>query len=201
LDRLEAEKLASRVPLRVHLNVGYWLDNSALVAEEVEDARGFPLTRLERLGAGLNHADRVLMGLGLEGEFALVRPFVEWGLGIPVERQSFRCAPSRIAPGERCLNDVGFSAWPSTLTLGARVYPAGAFNVLGAADIGTSGTATFAAELSPTLPWTAWLGLGHTFDTSVPWVEGGYHRRRSAHVIDGLAPGVPGMMRATADWK
>jgi outer membrane protein OmpA-like peptidoglycan-associated protein len=157
-------------PLRVLVNAGYFLDDSGTLIEKVETARGAPITRVERFGLGINRVDQVELGLGVEGLVDVVRPFVEWNLGVPFNRQRYTCLDHAQFPGDRCLGkDHSFSAIPSTLTLGARTTPwlAGLTGTL-ALDIGTSGTSNFIEELAPTLPWDLWLGIGYAFDAAPP---------------------------------
>jgi hypothetical protein len=150
---------AHRVPLRIMLNVGYLLDNGGEIAD------GSALSRLDRFGAELNSVDQLPLRLGVEANFKYVRPFLEWGVGIPIDRQGSTCQSSTLEAGDHCLKDVSFSAWPSVLTAGARVYPGlTGLSISVAADVGTGGTSKFAAELAPTPPWLLWLGLGYGFD-------------------------------------
>jgi hypothetical protein len=150
---------AHHVPLQVTLNVGYLLDNGG------EIAKGATLSRLDRFGAELNSVDQLPLRLGVEANFKYVRPFLEWGVNIPIDRQSVSCKSSALDAGDQCLKDASFSAWPSVLTAGARVYPGLAgLSISAAADVGTGGTSKFTAELAPTPPWLLWLGLGYGFD-------------------------------------
>jgi hypothetical protein len=150
---------AHRVPLRVTLNVGYLLDNGGEIAD------GSALSRLDRFGAELNSVDQLPLRLGVQANFKYVRPFLEWGVGIPIDRQGSPCKSSTLDAGDHCLRDASFSAWPSVLTAGARVYPGLAgLSLSAAADVGTGGTSKFTAELAPTPPWLLWLGLGYGFD-------------------------------------
>lgn len=196
LSSLNFRELTRRnVPLHLHFNVGYFLDNSAAVVSDVESRRraaqpgfdpatcssgGAPdprcyleVTRGERFALGVNRQDRVNMNLGLEAELPFVRPFVEWQVGIPVNRQGYQCydagglaGPGGASDDDGCLANVGFSALPSTVTLGARILPpVRGVSALLAFDIGTSGTSTFVRELSPTLPWNFYFGAAFAYDT------------------------------------
>jgi outer membrane protein OmpA-like peptidoglycan-associated protein len=165
------------VPIRLHLNLGYMFDNSASLVEDVEnqraasnDIRGQRVTRVERFGLGVNRVDQMLFGFGVEGMFPVVRPFIEWNLGVATNRQGYACDPSKAgAVGDLCLHDADFSGMPSTLTLGLRVYPfLKGLEAMAAFDIGTSGSSTFVEELAPTPPWNLWLGVGFAFDAQEP---------------------------------
>lgn len=171
---LDLRATGPKLPLLVHLNLGYRLDNSGSIVEDVEKGRGRPISRIERYGLGISRVDYVEMGLGVEGLFApgggfrSLRPFLEYTLDAPVNRQGYTCAPGLSAPGDRCLGDSsGFRSSPSRLTLGARANPwlKGLTTTL-AFDIGVSGTSVFLEEVTPQAPWTLWFGVGYSFDTA-----------------------------------
>jgi outer membrane protein OmpA-like peptidoglycan-associated protein len=164
-------------PLRVHVNLGYLFDNSQSLVEGVEadrrrvrDLRGARITRIERFGLGINRVDQFSANLGVEGMFPMIRPFAEWGLGVPVNRQGYQCDPQGARRrGDFCLAEAVFSDLPSTLTLGFRVYPVlKGFQAMAAFDIGTSGYGSFLEEIAPTPPWNLWLGVGYGFDAEEP---------------------------------
>jgi outer membrane protein OmpA-like peptidoglycan-associated protein len=164
-------------PLRVHVNAGYMFDNSQSLVDDVEDERrrvrdlrGARITRIERFGLGINRVDQFSANLGVEGMFPVIRPFVEWGVGIPINRQGYACDKAAAARrGDYCLAEAVFADLPSILTLGARFYPVlKGFQAMAAFDIGTSGHASFIEELAPTPPWNLWLGLGYGFDAEEP---------------------------------
>ena len=158
------------LPLRLTTNLAYFVDNSGSLLENTEHDRGARVTRFERFGLGANRVDQVELGIGVEATLPFVRPFVEWNLGIPTNRQSYRCNKREHYSGDQCLaNDDRLSAFPSMLTLGARAFPVAKGLALTAAiDIGTSGTSNFIEELAPTLPWDLWLGFGYAFDLVEP---------------------------------
>ncbi|HEU4406384.1 MAG TPA: OmpA family protein [Polyangiaceae bacterium] len=169
---LDLRATGPRLPLLVHLNLGYRLDNSGAVVEDVEANRGRPVSRIERYGLGVSRVDSFEAGLGVEALFApgggvrSLRPFVEYTLDAPVNRQGYTCAPARSAPGDQCLgNSSGLRSTPSRLTLGARANPwlKGLTATL-AFDVGVSGTSLFLEEVVPQAPWTLWLGVGYAFD-------------------------------------
>jgi len=148
------DALAKSLPFRVHLGLAYLLDNTGVLVRDVERERGVPITRVERYGLGINKVDRVTASLGAELLAGHVRPFVEYGLAIPVRRNSSAC-PS----DEPCRASV--AAMPSQVTFGARVAPydseVGAVSFLIALDLGL--TSRFAGEVAPNAPYTLWLGL------------------------------------------
>jgi outer membrane protein OmpA-like peptidoglycan-associated protein len=176
-DFTRRAKADARIPLRINLNVGYLFDNSGVIADDIEKERAAVLgnkpriTRIERFGHDINRVDSFRTGLGVEGAFNWVRPFVEWSIDVPVNRQSHECGNStNRSTGDGCLNGSGFSAIPSRFTVGARAYPWLAdwlkgLSVLAAFDVGTGATETFIEEVAPERPWAFHFGLGYAIDT------------------------------------
>lgn len=161
---------SARLPLRLHLNLGYDLDNSGQVVLPTEKSRGMRVTRTERLGMNVNRVDAFTAGVGVEGVFEVARPFVEWTIDVPVNRQDYTCYKSRTYSGDGCLgDDAGFSTTPSRVTLGVRATPFfDGLGLLAAFDIGTGATSSFIEEVSPQTPWTLYLGASYAFDTQRP---------------------------------
>lgn len=166
-----------RIPLRLHLNLGYKIDNSAVVVRDLEqterpEGRGEPIERTERYGLGLSRVDAVQIGLGTEYINPYVRPFLEWTMDIPANRQGYLCnIQSARIRGDECLAvGAGFAATPSRMTLGARAFPwqASGLALDLALDLGTSGTKRFLEETVPEAPYTIWFGLGYAVDTVPP---------------------------------
>jgi outer membrane protein OmpA-like peptidoglycan-associated protein len=153
------------VPLRFSANLTYVLDNSGKVVEQVEQNRGTSITRIERFGLGINRVDHFDIGIGAEAFAAQekVRPFIEYNIAIPVNRQDYRCRPNNPS-GDQCLATQQIA--PSSITLGGRFFPwKRGFNLLLALDIGVSGVSTFIEEVKPEAPWMLYLGAGWAFDT------------------------------------
>lgn len=179
---LDLTQLESRIPVRGYLNLGYLFDNSGGIADDIEHHRqsvlGSPqtLTRVERFSYGINRVDAFKLGLGAEGVFDFVRPFVEWTMDVPVNRQGYLCTSRLRSAGDQCLgHDATFSSTPSRLTLGARGYPwltswTDGLMLLAAVDIGTGATSNFIEEVAPEAPYTVHLGVGFAFDTQ-PRIE------------------------------
>jgi outer membrane protein OmpA-like peptidoglycan-associated protein len=177
LDLTQRGKPSSRIPLRAHLNLGYLFDQSGALAESIENERTAALgsrqriTRIERFAFDISRVDSVRLGAGVEGVLPYVRPFVEWTLDIPANRQGYTCRKYSLSAGERCLvSGAGFEGTPSRLTLGARGYPwlvswVEGLGILVALDIGTGATSSFVEEVTPELPWNLHFGLGYAFDT------------------------------------
>lgn len=153
------------IPLRFSTNLTYVLDNSGEVVAATETARGTPVTRIERFGLNINRVDHFDIHLGAELFAAQekVRPFLEYTILVPVNRQDYRCRPNNPS-GDKCLATDPFA--PSTLTLGSRFYPwKKGFNLTAALDVGISGVGFFIEEMRPTPPWMLYLGAGWAFDT------------------------------------
>jgi outer membrane protein OmpA-like peptidoglycan-associated protein len=166
-----------RVPLRLHMNLGYLFDNSGNIVDDIEsreppEGRGGRITRIERFGLDINRVDSFQIGLGAEFVHEVIRPFVEWNIDIPVNRQEHTCnINSAEDAGDLCLGDnAGFSTTPSRLTFGARVFPweKHGLSLMAAVDIGTGATSSFIEEVAPEPPWTLYFGLAYAIDTKEP---------------------------------
>lgn len=69
-------------PLRVHLNVGYVVDNSDRLIDDGDD-----LTEAERFALGVNDFSRVTLGLAVEAPFKYITPYIEYTAEFPVDPQ------------------------------------------------------------------------------------------------------------------
>lgn len=160
------------LPLRAHVNVGYQFDNSSNLVEDYESEND-TVDRIERFSLDINRVDFLTFGLGVEGLFDTARPFIEWTLDIPANRQSYLCVRGETRSGDSCLKDrANFSTTPSRLSAGVRVMPWKAvpwwlegLTVTGALDVATGGASDFLVEVAPEVPWTVWFGLGYAADT------------------------------------
>jgi outer membrane protein OmpA-like peptidoglycan-associated protein len=187
LSTFALDSLDKPLPLRIHLSLGYHLDNSGSLVSDVETQRSAVLgsqqriTRVERFGLGINRTDSFEIGLGFEGvgllDNDLLRPFVEYNVALPINRQGYQCTqPSQIAEAgggignsDGCLKLADFSSLPSKVSLGVKVFPFnggfGGLSFLAAADIGVTGTSKFIQEVAPQAPYTLWLGAALATDT------------------------------------
>ena len=165
------------IPLRFHANFAYKLDNSGMVVNELETTappagRGAKISRIERFGLAINRVDFVSMGFAAEFDHPIIRPFLEWSLDIPLNRQDYICNLDDVKlAGEGCLGEhQGFASSPSRLTLGTRVFPWAdhGLALMGAFDIGTGATSEFVEEVAPEAPWNLWFGLAYAVDTVPP---------------------------------
>ncbi len=200
LSSIDLHEITGSVPLRFHVNLQYYFDNSSSIVSDTEARRraaqpGFDssicstpaaasdprcfleVSRVERFALGINRLDRLNINVGTELDVPYVRPFVEWSVGVPVNRQGYQCydppsggvRPGGAADDDLCFANQGFSAIPSRLTLGARVLPpVRGLAGLVAVDVGTSGTSNFVRELSPTPPWQVYFGASFAYDTHAP---------------------------------
>ncbi|HET9929683.1 MAG TPA: hypothetical protein VFQ35_03310, partial [Polyangiaceae bacterium] len=166
-----------RIPVRGHVNLGWRFDNSAALVDKLEHeppptGRGQRITRVERFGLGINRVDFLQLGFGAEYVHSVIRPFLEWSMDIPANRQDYVCnIDVAKAHGESCLKlESGASTAPSRLTLGARLFPweGRGLSVLAAFDVATSGSSVFIDETVPELPWNLWLGVAYAVDTEPP---------------------------------
>ena len=167
LDFNNATNPDDRIPLRLHGNLGYLFDNSGNLVEDTETNRGdFPITRIERFGLDINKVDSFQIGLGVEGVFEIIRPFLEYTVDVPVNRQNYVCNRNRTFGDDKCLGDESsFSATPSRLSIGARLYPwLEGLAFTGAFDVGTGATSNFIEEVAPELPWQLYFGFAYAVD-------------------------------------
>ena len=168
---------ADRIPLRFHANFGYLVDNAGKIVGPIESTpapagRGGPVSRIERFGLDIDRVDFFQMGFAAEYVHEIVRPFVEWSVDVPVNRQNYTCVVREAqANGDLCLGlNQGFDTTPSRFTVGARVFPwqDHGLSLLAAFDVGTSGTSKFVQEVAPELPWNFYFALGYAVDTVAP---------------------------------
>ncbi len=175
---------SSHVPLRFSANVVYSLDNTGAVLQDTENARGEPVTRIERYGLGVNRVDHFDFLLGGEAFIAdeRVRPFVEGRITTPNNRQNYACHVNNPS-SDNCL--ASDTVVPSVLTLGSRFFPwKRGFSLLAAFDIGLGGTHDFIEELQPVAPWTLFLGAGWATDT---WDRPPVVRTKVERVVEKVA--------------
>ena len=177
VDLNNRSRVEDRIPLRFHANVGYLFDNSGKIVSTVESTprpqgRGGPISRIERFGLDINRVDFFQMAFGAEYVHEFVRPFVEWSVDVPVNRQNYTCVVSEAkANGDLCLGlEQSMSTTPSRFTIGARVFPwqEHGLSLLAAFDVGTGATSKFVEEIAPELPWNFYFALGYAIDTVAP---------------------------------
>lgn len=141
------------IPLAVHFNAGYRLDNSSELLFE-----GQSIDRVERFAHDIRSYDAVEFGLGVEYGFPYVSPFVSWKLDVPVNPDEGVCGDAALP----CASDAGFYGFPNILSVGARVEPVDNLGLTAGVDIGL--TSEDVAGLPVTPPWQAMLGASWTID-------------------------------------
>jgi outer membrane protein OmpA-like peptidoglycan-associated protein len=185
----DLRQLDEPLPLIARFNLDYLFDNSSNLIDEIEDRRyellgaaalersdeqRHLLRRVERFALGINRVDTLSFALGVEAPLQaatnfFIHPLLEWSLGVPVNRQGYSCllVSNEGAPDapDSCLDVAGISAMPSTLTLGARVFPPvrGLSFAIGI-DIGLSGTSNFVRELAGNKPYDFLLAVSYAVD-------------------------------------
>lgn len=166
IDFSNKAKPEERAPWRLHGNLSYIFDNSSTLIEDLEADRGQRISRIERYGLNINRLDTLQFALGAEGMWPVVRPFAEYSLDIPVNRQGYTCLRNQSYVGDQCLDDNStLGAVPSRLTLGARAHVGlPGLALLGALDIGVTGTGDFLEETVPETPWMLHFGFSYAAD-------------------------------------
>lgn len=175
LDFSRRSDESRRLPLRFHANLAYAFNNSGAVVQGFEttpppEGRGRPVERPVRYGLGISRVDAFEIGLGVEYLNKWIRPYLEWTIDVPVNRQGYVCnVPSAQSRGDLCLGRAaGLSTSPSRLSFGAVGYPwqKSGLSVSLGFDVGTGGTTVFLEETTPEAPYLVWLGLGYAVDVS-----------------------------------
>lgn len=168
LATIDSRYAKTPFPLRISANMTYSLDNSGDLVTDTEAARNMSITRIERFGLGINRVDHFDINLGVEGFLFndRIRPFAEYDVMIPINRQGYECRADNISNDE-CLANSPTA--PSRVSLGARFFPwRSGFSILAAADIGLTHTSRFIEEMQPMAPWMLHVGLGWATDTKDP---------------------------------
>lgn len=161
--RIGALLTADLRPVRLSVNAAYVLDNSGNAVTSTEEARGAAVGRIERFGLDFSRVDHADFAVGGEALLAggRVRPFVEYAIAVPTNRQGYRCNP--LDGTDRCLANEAVA--PSSATLGLRAFPwASGLAFLAAADVGVTGTTSFIAEVAPNAPYRLYLGASYDLD-------------------------------------
>ncbi len=114
LDFTRRTNPKDRLPLKLHANLAYQVNNSANVLHDFETTppseggRGRPVERPVRYGLGISRVDAFEIGLGAEYINKWIRPYLEWTIDMPVNRQGYVCnvmggpKPGRPLPRRRC---------------------------------------------------------------------------------------------------
>ncbi|MEO1270906.1 MAG: hypothetical protein AAFX99_22695, partial [Myxococcota bacterium] len=135
LGTFDATELDNPAPVKIHLNLGYFLDNSDQLLPEDEDGRKLIPSRVERFAQGTSAFDQVQFGLGIEVPLAYVTPLIEYNLGILVGDE-----PAELCEEQplNCPSSAGFGGNPQTVTLGVKGQPLEGLVLNGGLEIGLS---------------------------------------------------------------
>ena len=88
-------KSEAAIPLRLHINIGYVLDNSdALINEDEPEP-----TQAQRFSLGINDFSRVTFGAAVEAPFKYITPYLEYTAEFPVSPQ-YLATPGVVAVGQ-----------------------------------------------------------------------------------------------------
>lgn len=139
----------AEIPLRLHLNAGYYVDNSS---------RLFPvrLDRVERFGHYVYDTDRALIALAADAPLPYATPFLEYTIEIPTT------APCDGDNPQLCVSEQGFKSYPSWLTVGVRSQPVYGLSFLAAMDLGMT---TAESQGVPAVPaWNLVLGASYALN-------------------------------------
>ena len=158
VDKMMGAEPDLYIPLLVHANIGYRVDNTESLVED----RPQPPDRIERTAYGISAYDMVEFGLGVEAPLPNVTPYLGWTLGIPVNGDDGVCDDGRALS---CVSDVGGSAFPQVLSLGAKGEPVENFGLHAGLDIGLTGEQ--AEGLPVTFPYEFHFGVSYTLDPSL----------------------------------
>lgn len=146
--------------LTAHFNFGYLFDNSQNLLPD-----GVRPNRVERFAHQLSAYDYLEFGLGVEYALPYVAPFVAWNFRVPVNADDNTCGANTAL---RCVDEVGFAAFPDLLSLGLRAEPVENLGLMAGVDIGLGGEQ--AEGVPVTLPWQLVLGASWRIDPE-PRVE------------------------------
>ncbi|MDD5309519.1 MAG: carboxypeptidase regulatory-like domain-containing protein [Deltaproteobacteria bacterium] len=179
LTSFDFAEINENAPIRVHLQVGYYFDRSANVIKDFEkdtggcgtdsDNDGYVdyegcLTPVERTALNVNRNDLFRIGLGVDMALPYVTPIIEYGLGIPINRQDFTC-PLVPDSYDSCMDTEGASGLLQQLTLGVRVLPPIESLALDVGvDIGLAGYAPTVHEMAAQAPYQILFGASYSFD-------------------------------------
>ena len=158
----DLQKLIEQVPVRLHVNAGYMLDNSSNLANF---SPGYSVASLqvEKFALGIN-ASRVQLKVGIDASLRKwtkigVTPILEFGLDIATGDADADFV-GRVAQADL---DGIFTSW---LTAGVRVAPCRGLNVLLASDIGLVSPGFGYGP--PVVPWNILVGVSYGYDPIQP---------------------------------
>ena len=173
---------AQEIPVRLHLDLGYYLENS----EEVLVNQPDEVDMVQEFGLQTARYDRVTLGMALEATVSpYVTPFLEYRLDLPLEVEKSR----EIDSGQT----YEFSTFPHWFTPGLRGYPAAGLAVDVAIRLGLGESQFPGVPATP--PWRFIFGLSYTIDPRPVVVE------RIVEVVKQVAKPAPIPKEGTLDGR
>ncbi len=173
-------EINDNVPLRAHLNFGYYFDRAANLVDQIEADRGGCgtdqnndgqvdyqgcLNPVERTALSIDRNDQFYIGIGVDAPFPYVSPILEYNLEIPVNRQDFTCPESIPGSPDSCMHKEGARGMRQWITLGVRVLPPlDSLAIDVGVDFGLTGYAPTVHEMAAQAPYRVIVGLSYAFD-------------------------------------
>ena len=161
IDEMMGAEPDRYVPLVLHANLGYRVDNSENLLPE-----GMTPDRVERYAYGLSAYNMFEMGLGAEFPLPHITPFLGWTLGIPNRASEGTCDADRAL---ECTSEVGGSSFPQQLSLGGKAEPVENLGLHLGFDFSLTGEQ--AEGLPATLPYNVHFGVSWQIDPAARQVE------------------------------
>lgn len=162
-DLLKTQQL----PLRIHVELGNYFENSAAVAD---DLYGEPSV-VQEFGLQVARYDRLNFGLGIESPFHdNFTPFLEYQISKPHFVQLDRTGPGS--------SEYSFASIPHHVTLGLRSFPIEHLALDAAVRIGLSDSPHTGVPATP--PYLVVLGAAYTLDPAPKVVTRTVERRIEA---------------------
>ena len=159
LGTFDGRQLPEPLPLRAHLNLGFFADNSDQLLPEDAEGRKLIPSRVDRFTQGVSAFSQILFGLGVEVPLEYVTPSLEYNLGVLTGEE----------PDPLCLNQplgcpskAGFSGNPQALTLGVKTMPLEGLVLNLALDLGLTGEDV--QGVPATAPFNVIFGMTYAFD-------------------------------------
>jgi outer membrane protein OmpA-like peptidoglycan-associated protein len=137
------QKLASPIPLRIHVNGTFFLDQSNKLVTQ-------PIGASEEFALGISDHNRAGVGLGIEVPLGWVTPYLEYNLQIPLNYQR--------SSGDPSLAEV----MPQWLTPAIRITPVRGLAIDVGAQIGLSPETTLGVP--PVPKWNAFVMASYAID-------------------------------------
>lgn len=157
----------SIVPVRIHANFGYMMDNSDSLQSFPPNSYTLASLNVSKFALGINRS-RFQMRLGIDAQLRRwtkigLSPIIEWGLDIATGSGDSDFARY---VGAGLSQDAFDGRVSSSLTVGVRVSPLRGVNIDVASDIGLASPGY--GHGPPVTPWNLILGLSYAFDPAPP---------------------------------